>query len=56
MKYLRKLYCYLFGHTKELQPMMFFRNWNGIREIGSLHCKRCGAMLGEYNREMTESL
>ena len=27
-----------------------------MNEIGSLHCARCGAMLGDYKRYMTEKI
>jgi hypothetical protein len=51
-----RLICRLLGHSNERVPAVFFRSWDGIYEIGSLHCKRCGTMLGEYRRNMTEPL
>jgi hypothetical protein len=52
-----KLICRLFGHSKKAQvSAVFFRSWNGMYEVGSLHCARCGKMLGEYKRNMTEPI
>ena len=51
-----KLICRLFGHSKTQIPAVFFRSWDNVREIGSLHCKRCGAMLGEYQRYVGEPM
>ena len=49
-----KAFCRLFGHSKTQVPMVFFLSWDGLIEIGSLHCQRCGVMTGEYKRNMTE--
>ena len=56
MKIFYRLVCRLFGHSKTQVPMVFFRSWDNVHEIGSLHCQRCGAMLGEYKRNMSESI
>jgi hypothetical protein len=50
MHLIRKSICLLRGHSPTQVPAAFCRSWNGIQEIGSLHCKRCGKMLGEYRR------
>jgi hypothetical protein len=54
LKIFHKLVCFFRGHTREWDPMAFFRSWNNLHEIGSLHCKRCGAMLGEYKKNLAE--
>ena len=54
MKWFRKLVCLLLGHSSQQTPAVFFRSWNGLFEIGSLHCSRCGKMMGEYKRNMSE--
>jgi hypothetical protein len=54
IRFFWRLVCRLVGHSKTQVPAAFFRSWDGIREIGSLHCARCGAMLGEYERNMSE--
>jgi len=51
---LYKLICLLFGHSSAQVPALVFRSWDGLIEIGSLHCNRCGAMMGEYKRNMSE--
>jgi hypothetical protein len=51
-----KLVCHIIGHSKIQEPMVFFRSWNNLHEIGSLHCKRCGAMLGEYKKNLAEPI
>ena len=51
-----KAFCLLFGHSSTQVPALFFRSWDGLIEIGSLHCKRCGAMVGEYKRNMEEPI
>ena len=56
MKFFQRLYCRLFGHSPAQVPALFFRAWYGPQEIGTLHCKRCGAMTGEYRRNMAEPL
>ena len=56
MKIFYRLVCRLFGHSKTQVPTVFFRSWDNVHEIGSLHCQRCGAMLGEYKRNMSESI
>jgi hypothetical protein len=50
----RKLACRILGHSTTQVPAVFFRSWNGLIEIGSLHCPRCGKMTGEYKRNMSE--
>ena len=50
MRLIRKLICLLRGHRSTQVPAVFYRSWDGFQEIGSLHCKRCGKMLGEYRR------
>jgi hypothetical protein len=50
MRLIRKLICLLRGHRSTQVPAVFYRSWDGLIEIGSLHCKRCGKMLGEYRR------
>ena len=50
-----KLICLLRGHSTERIPSVFYRSWDGFQEIGSLHCKRCGKMLGEYRRGLVET-
>jgi hypothetical protein len=49
-----KIVCHFLGHTTKNVPFVFFRSWDGLTEIGSLHCKRCGAMVGEYKRNLEE--
>ena len=49
-----KLICLLFGHSPTQVPAVFFPSRDGLIEIGSLHCNRCGAMTGEYKRNMSE--
>ncbi len=56
MKLFHKLVCRFIGHTADRIPMVFFRSWDGLQEIGSLHCKRCGKMTGEYKRNMQEPI
>jgi hypothetical protein len=56
MKLFRKLICRLFGHTSAKIPAVFFFSWDGLYEVGTLHCSRCGKMLGEYKRGLTEAL
>jgi len=56
MKLFYKLICLIFGHSATQIPVVFFRSWDGIHEVGSLHCKRCGKMTGEYKRNMAEAL
>jgi hypothetical protein len=56
MRLIRKLICLLRGHRSTQVPAVFYRSWDGFQEIGSLHCKRCGAMLGEYSRNMAEEV
>ena len=53
-KLFHKLFCLLFGHASAQVPAVFFRSWDGMYEIGSLHCARCGRMMGEYKRNMKE--
>lgn len=47
---MRNLVCRLRGHVDgELLPL--FVPWTamgGVREVGSIHCKRCGKMIGSY--------
>ena len=50
MNLFHKLICLLRGHSAERILSVFYRSWDGFQEIGSLHCKRCGKMLGEYRR------
>jgi hypothetical protein len=50
------LVCLLTGHSPEQVPQVFFRSWDGLQEIGSLHCKRCGKMTGEHKRNMQEPI
>ena len=54
LKFFRKLVCYFLGHTKTRVPMILVRSWDGLHEIGSLHCRRCGVMLGEYKKNLAE--
>ena len=56
MHLIRKSICLLRGHSPTQVPALFFRSWDGLIEIGSLHCKRCGAVLGEYSRNMAEEV
>lgn len=49
-----KLICLFAGHSKDRVPMVFFRSWDSLYEVGSLRCKRCGVMLGEYKRNMED--
>ena len=56
LKLFRKLVCYFAGHSKTQEPRVFFRSWDGIHEIGSLHCGRCGVMLGEYKKNLAEPI
>ena len=51
-----KLICHIFGHSSAQVPALFFRSWDGLIEIGSLHCNRCGALVGDYKRNMTEPI
>ena len=51
-----KLVCRIIGHTSQKNPLLLFRTWDGLLEIGSLHCQRCGKMLGDYKRNMTEPI
>lgn len=56
MKFFQRLYCRLFGHSPVQVPAFVFRSRYGLHEIGTLQCKRCGAMTGRYNRNMAEPL
>jgi RAB protein geranylgeranyltransferase component A len=56
MKFFQRLYCRLFGHFPAQVPAFFFCSRYGPQEIGTLQCKRCGAMTGRYNRNMAESI
>ena len=51
-----RLICLVKGHSKTQVPAAFYRSWYGMNEIGSLHCARCGAMLGDYRRNVTEKI
>ena len=51
-----KFICFFRGHSKTQVPMVFFRSWDNLHEIGSLHCKRCGAMLGGYKKNVGEPI
>jgi hypothetical protein len=53
MSFFHKLVCRIIGHTSQKNPLLLFRTWDGLFEIGSLHCQRCGKMLGEYKHNMT---
>ena len=53
---LNRLVCRLLGHSKTQVPAIFYRSWYGMYEIGSLHCARCGAMLGDYRRNVMEKI
>ena len=55
-RFFQKLTCRLFGHSTVQVPQIFFLSWDGVREIGSLRCKRCGVMLDEYRRNMAERI
>ena len=56
MNLLHKLICLLRGHSSTQVPAVFYCSWDGFQEIGSLHCKRCGKMLGEYRRGLGERM
>jgi hypothetical protein len=56
MRLIHKLICLLRGHRSTQVPAVFYRTHDGFQEIGSLHCKRCGKMLGEYSRNMAEEI
>lgn len=44
---LRHTICRFKGHLNgRLHPL--FVPWYGGCEIGSIHCKRCGIMIGDY--------
>jgi hypothetical protein len=47
--FLRNFICRLKGHLDGVK-MPLFVPWRGSpgRERGSIHCKRCGTMIGEY--------
>lgn len=49
-----KIVCRIIGHSKTQEPMVLFHSWDSLHEIGSLHCRRCGAMLGEYKKNLAE--
>lgn len=52
-----QLVCHLFGHSSEQPvPAVFFRSWDGMVEVGSLHCKRCGGMVGKYKRNLAQGV
>lgn len=48
--------CWMLGHSTERVPAVFFRSWDGVHEVGTLHCGRCGAMLGEYRKNLAERI
>jgi hypothetical protein len=54
MNILKKSICLILGHSKTQVPAVFYRSWDGIQETGTLHCKRCLKMLGEYRQNMEE--
>jgi hypothetical protein len=54
LKLFHKLICLVKGHTTDRTPLILFRSWDSLHEIGSLHCRRCGAMLSEYNKNLAE--
>ena len=56
MRLIRKLICLLRGHRSTQVPAVFYRTHDGFQEIGSLHCKRCGKILGEYSQNMAEAI
>jgi len=70
MKSAMKLVCWILGHSKTPQFLPFFRTWGGSvqaramgtpMETGTVHCGRCGSMLGDYtidwqgNRRISQS-
>ena len=52
----QKLVCRFLGHSSVQVPAVFFRSWDNLHEVGSLHCERCGKMTGEYKRNMAEPI
>lgn len=56
MSFFHKIVCRIIGCTTDRTPMVLFRTWDGLFEVGSLHCQRCGKMLGDYKRNMTEPI
>lgn len=45
--FLRNFVCRFRGHAEPVK-MPMFRRWFKDTEVGSLHCSRCGKMVGEY--------
>jgi hypothetical protein len=45
--FMRNFVCRFKGHLDGVL-MPFYVPWYGGKEKGSIHCKRCGAMIGEY--------
>lgn len=45
--FMRNFVCRFKGHLEGVR-MPLFKSWQKGIEIGSIHCKRCGAMIGEY--------
>ncbi len=45
---IQRCWCRLRGHSPARTHAVFFRSWDGVVELGSEHCARCGTMLGEY--------
>lgn len=48
--------CPLIGHSSQQQLVPLFRPWYGGMERGTVHCKRCGRMVGEYGIDVVESV
>ena len=46
---MRNLVCRFRGHADGVR-MPLFMPWYGYggKEVGSVHCKRCGQMIGDY--------
>jgi hypothetical protein len=52
--FFKRAWCPIFGHSKKTVKMPMFESWSWLlpdksySTVGSLHCARCGAMVGEY--------
>jgi hypothetical protein len=48
--FFKRVWCPLFGHAKKTVKMPFFEAWfdQVHANRGTIHCARCGTMVGDY--------